>query len=134
MLQLTTHETGDFKHLHLLQMIAECKTDIMYLTGWSSGNAVDFYSEGAVFESRLGYRLSWEVFRGFPQSLQAYVGILPLLGQDRFLPNPFPLISSVVKITNYTTRNIVLLNNPREEETVTLIQSFLFFRQWMIHH
>jgi hypothetical protein len=50
---------------------------LIYLTGWSVGNAVDLYSEDAVFESRPGYRLSWQVFCGFPQSLQAYVWIVP---------------------------------------------------------
>jgi hypothetical protein len=28
------------------------------LTGWSSGNALDLYSEGALFECRRGHRLS----------------------------------------------------------------------------
>jgi hypothetical protein len=33
------------------------------------------------------------IITGIPQSLQANVGIVPILGQDCFLPNPFQFIS-----------------------------------------
>jgi hypothetical protein len=43
--------------------------------------------------SNLGKGTSYiEVYRGCPRSLQAKHGIVPRLGQDRFLPNPFRFI------------------------------------------
>jgi hypothetical protein len=38
------------------------------------------------------------VLRGFLETLQANVGIVPQLGYDRFLPNP------LIFINNYTTQ------------------------------
>jgi hypothetical protein len=33
-----------------------------------------------------------DVFSGFPESLQANAGVVPLLGYDRFLPNSFQFV------------------------------------------
>jgi hypothetical protein len=43
-----------------------------------------------VLSSNLGRDIAilTEIYRQFPQSLQANVGIVPQLGQDRVLPNP----------------------------------------------
>jgi hypothetical protein len=53
-----------------------------------SDNALDSYSGDVQFESRqdMGYL---EVFRYFPQPLQANPLIIPLLRHNRLLPNPF---------------------------------------------
>jgi hypothetical protein len=58
----------------------------------SSCGASYLYSEGARFESRLGTDYP-EVYCGFPGTHQVHARIVPLLGQDLFLPNPFPFIS-----------------------------------------
>jgi hypothetical protein len=44
------------------------------------------------FEYRSGHRYP-EVFRGSPQSIQANSGIILLLGQYNFLPNPSQFIT-----------------------------------------
>jgi hypothetical protein len=53
------------------------------------------YSEGPVFEYWSGGGLSW-VIRGFPQSLQAYVGTVPWTGHNRFLSYPFRFINHAI--------------------------------------
>jgi hypothetical protein len=50
------------------------------VTGWSSGNAPEFYSEGARFESRERHRIPW---------LEENAVTVPRRGSDRFLPSPF---------------------------------------------
>jgi hypothetical protein len=87
---------------------------------WYRGNALDLYSGGARFESRLGHRLhqlrfqrfssvppgklrgsisfrsrplpNW-FFRGCVQSHQTYSGIVPQFDHDRLHPDPFKFIN-----------------------------------------
>jgi hypothetical protein len=47
---------------------------------------------GDQFVSRLVRRLPKFFFCCFPQSIQATTGMVPRLGHDRFLPNPFRII------------------------------------------
>jgi hypothetical protein len=60
--------------------------------GWSSGNVLHLHSGGTRFEFRPGHRLSRQVHRCFPRSLQANAGVLPQFGHKRFLPNPLEFI------------------------------------------
>jgi hypothetical protein len=66
-------------------------TCYMPRAAWFSSNAPDSYPGGAQIESRPGHVLSWLRFLCFPQPLEAIPGIVPLLGHDCFLPNPFQL-------------------------------------------
>jgi hypothetical protein len=56
-----------------------CFKCMIYWVGWSSGIALVLYSRGVQFGSRLGLRLSWQIFLGFPQLLQANIVIVPRL-------------------------------------------------------
>jgi hypothetical protein len=58
-----------------------------YRAGCSRGNSVDLYSVVSVGILALLI----QVFRGFHQPLQENSVIVPLLGLDRFFPNPFCL-------------------------------------------
>jgi hypothetical protein len=53
----------------------------------------DTYSEGVRLKSRLYTGYPYCCFSYCPQSLQGNVGIVPLLGRDGFLPNPFRFIN-----------------------------------------
>lgn len=57
--------------------------------GWCSNNALDFHSRVARFESRPEQRLSWQVFRGFCETLQEDIGIVSRVDHDCFHPNSF---------------------------------------------
>jgi hypothetical protein len=64
----------------------------MNRTHWVNSNVLDSYSGSARFESRLGHRLSLQVFHGVPQSFQTNSDIATGLGHDCFLPNPVQFI------------------------------------------
>jgi hypothetical protein len=53
-----------------------------------------FVAEIHVFflEEEISIFIAFEVSRGFPESFQANNGILPRLGNDRFVQYPFKLI------------------------------------------
>jgi hypothetical protein len=53
---------------------------------------VGSYSGGARFDTRKENRICDWSFRRFPQSLAANDIIVPRVGHDRFLPNPFQFI------------------------------------------
>jgi hypothetical protein len=57
------------------------------------GVTLGLYLGGAVFEFWPGHLLFRQGFCGFPQFLQADIRIVPQLGQDSFLPNPFQFIT-----------------------------------------
>jgi hypothetical protein len=57
----------------------------------STGNYSNLYLGDDPFESRSVHRLSWQVSRGFPKSLQANDGTEPRIG-----PRPLPFTSSPI--------------------------------------
>jgi hypothetical protein len=61
--------------------------------GWSGGNVLDLYLGGARFGSNLGRDTGYPEWRIKLFSLHAVAGIIPHLGQDRFLPNNFQFIN-----------------------------------------
>jgi hypothetical protein len=70
------------------------KEKMKYWTDLSSSNALDLYEGGAWFESWLGHLLSWlRFFMVFLSPSRWMLGIIPRLGYDNFLPNPFQFIS-----------------------------------------
>jgi hypothetical protein len=77
-----------------IHLVSSCLTTLLsslitsYRKGSSRGNAQDLYSGGAQFDFQSEHRL----FRGLPQSLQSNSRIVPGLGPDRFLLNPFQFI------------------------------------------
>jgi hypothetical protein len=54
--------------------------------------------------------------RAFLQSLQANTGIVPSLGQDRFLPDPLPLINNDTIRRYMASKLKTSLNKPRETQ------------------
>jgi hypothetical protein len=61
---------------------------VLYRTGCGSGNALDFYSVAARFESRQAHRLFWLRTLCFFHSLQANAGRV----HDEFFLNLFQFI------------------------------------------
>jgi hypothetical protein len=61
-------------------------------TRWCSSKDLDSFLEGAGFDSRTEHRLSSQRFRGFRRFLQPNSRIVPRLGHELFLPNPFQFI------------------------------------------
>jgi hypothetical protein len=61
----------------------------MQSADWRDSIALDSHSGGTRVESQSECRLSWQDFRGISQSTLTNAWIIPLLGHDHFLPNPF---------------------------------------------
>jgi hypothetical protein len=59
--------------------------------GLFSSNVLDLYLGVVWFKSQPGHQLSWLKFF-FLHSFQAHARIVPWVGHDCFLPNPFQLI------------------------------------------
>jgi hypothetical protein len=75
------------KHWHSYQTVWSHQTDLY------SCSSLGSHSDGVWIESQLRHWLSWlRVFCGSSQSLLSNAGIVPLLGHDCFLPNPFPFM------------------------------------------
>jgi hypothetical protein len=49
-----------------------------------SSNTSDLNSKGTRFKSRSEHWIALQIFRGFPQSLQANAGTVPRIGQDPY--------------------------------------------------
>jgi hypothetical protein len=56
------------------------------------GSTLAWCPEGPGFKYRLGDRLSCEAFRGYPQTLQANAGIVPIIR-----PRPLPSVSFPIR-------------------------------------
>jgi hypothetical protein len=65
--------------------------------------------QGDCFETWLGNCL--QIFKGFPQSLQANPGITLALGQVCFLAKPFCIVSRVTLEAIYSLSLIFILTN-----------------------
>jgi hypothetical protein len=62
-------------------------------TDWVRDNTLDLlFGRCSVRISSMTPAILTDDFRDFPQTLQENVGILPQLGQNRFLPNPLKFI------------------------------------------
>jgi hypothetical protein len=71
-----------------------CPRPLEHQTEWSSGSDLDLCLRGAQTSSGKGGILC-KVLCEFPDSLQAYAGIVPLLCHDQFFPNCFQFIIHV---------------------------------------
>jgi hypothetical protein len=58
-------------------------------THYRTRKLLDSHSRGIQFGSRTRYRLYWQMFCGFPQTFKGSTGIIPLVGHDQILPNPY---------------------------------------------
>jgi hypothetical protein len=96
---------------------------------WCSYNTLDFCSGGVWFESEPEHQLSWHVLF-ISHSLQAKARILPQLGHDHSLPNPFQFIihqssyhSTLCNLENYKINDKL--------KNVLFQQSFLVWWQFL---
>jgi hypothetical protein len=82
----------------LQKIILVCVVNMVTLrTGYCSSNDRNWYWEGTRFDSQSGHQVHSQVFRAFPQSLQADARMpeVPQLCHNRFFSNPFQFIIHV---------------------------------------
>jgi hypothetical protein len=116
-------------------------TSCNYNASWCSSNGLYLYTRGSQFESRLRHPLLWlKFFVDFLLSLQAKAGIVPWLGYDYFVPNPFqfiiqkssyhlsnPNIDTVVKWTTKANKRFPVVYNTNMAVLWTNIISVLVY-------
>lgn len=86
----------------ILQEKKYCPCTSSHGAGQCKGNVLDFYQGGAGFEYRF---CRYQIVRGFPQSFQSNISIVPDFGHDSPLPNPFQLIPYLsYHMTQYSLR------------------------------
>jgi hypothetical protein len=99
---------------------SEISVKLPEYTASYNGNALQLYSTGARFESRPGHQVTWEILRGFPQSLQENDGLAPRLGDDCFLPNFAFIYHLIIRRYINSIVRASLNNQPRQLYGVTL--------------